>query len=244
MASLRSLASCIGVTGEFSVVRDFFGYASPPPWVLAPNIQKIDLPSSLSLLTQIRRLQQPYFNINVVRVGTNSDGLFAPEGEDNIDAAVDEQNVDCAVDMAREIYGAIGVGIGRVERWWRIPAADTDYEVITSRAEAGDLVQEFSVGNDGIDVFVVLVWVGDIAGRHPLRGDGVMLESLQTDFLGTARTFSHELGHYFLGQGHKNNEPNNLMAQTDNANPMPGSTQLNAHQAEKIKKHDKILDAC
>ena len=241
MASLRSLAACIGVTGEFSVVGDFFGYASPPPWGLGPNSQKDDLPSSLSLLTQIRRLQQPHFNINVVRVGTNSDGILAPEGEDNIDAAVDEQNVDAAVDMAREIYDAIGVGIGRVERWWRIPAADTDHEEISSRAEAGDLVQEFSVGNDGIDVFVVLEWVGDIAGRHPPGGDGVVVESIETDFLGTARIFSHELGHYFLGQGHKNSEPNNLMAQS---RPMPGSTELNPDQAEKIKKHDKILDAC
>ena len=117
MASLRSLAACIGVTGEFSVVRDFFGHASPPPWrpVSPDNIP----PSSLSLLTQIRRLQQPYFNINVVRVGTNSDGIFAAEGVDDIDAAVHEKNVDAAVALAREIYGAIGVGIGRVERWWQ-----------------------------------------------------------------------------------------------------------------------------
>ena len=115
MASLRSLAACIGVTGEFSVVRDFFGHASRPPWrpVSPDNV----LPSSLSLLTQIRRLQQPYFNINVVRVGTNSDGIFAAEGVDDIDEAVDEKNVDAAVAVAREIYGAIGVGIGRVERW-------------------------------------------------------------------------------------------------------------------------------
>jgi hypothetical protein len=242
MASLRSLAACIGVTGEFSVVRDFFGHGSPPPWrpVSPDNLP----PPSLSLLTQIRRLQQPYFNINVVRVGTNSDGLFAAEGVDDIDAAVDEKNVDSAVALAREIYGAIGVGIGRVERWHYISAADTDYEVINSNAEAGNLVHQFSVGNDGIDVFVVFRYRRGVAGRHPLWGDGVVVESKETDFLFTARTFSHELGHFFLGQGHKNNEPNNLMAQTDNANPMPGSTQLNAHQAEKIKKHDKILDAC
>jgi hypothetical protein len=243
MASLRSLAACIGVTGKFSVVGDFFGYASAPPWVLSPNIQKIDLPSSLSLLTQIRRLQQPYFNINVVRVGTERVVDWEPKW---LLAPDDEQNVDCAVDMARGIYGAIGVGIGRVERWWHIPASDaaSSHEVINSHAEAADLVQEYSVGNDGIDVFVVLSYLGDTAGAHPPNGDGVVVESIETDFLGTARTFSHELGHFFLTQGHKNNEPNNLMAQSDIANPMPGSTQLNADQADKIKKHDKILDAC
>ena len=222
------------------MVRDFFGHASPPPWrpVSPDNIP----PSSLSLLTQIRRLQQPYFNINVVRVGTNSDGIFAAEGVDDIDAAVHEKNVDAAVALAREIYGAIGVGIGRVERWWQIRAADTHYEVINSDAEAGDLVQEFSVGNDGIDVFVVFAYL-DASGRCPPKGNGVVVDSEETDFPYTAQTFSHELGHFFLGPGHKKNEPNNLMTD-DGAATVPTSTLLNADQAEKIKKHDKILDAC
>ena len=241
MASLRALAACIGVTGEFSVVRDFFGHASRPPWrpVSPDNVP----PSSLSLLTQIRRLQQPYFNINVVRVGTNSDGIFAAEGVDDIDEAVDEKNVDAVVAVAREIYGAIGVGIGRVERWWQIPAADTDHEVIDSQAEAGDLVREFSVGNDGIDVFVVLRYRVGTAGKHPRWGDGVVVESKESDFRFTAQTFSHELGHFFLGQRHEN-EPNNLMTVDDDGALIPGSTLLNADQAEEIKKHDKILDAC
>lgn len=238
MASLRSLAACIGVTGEFSVVRDFFGHASPPPWrpVSPDNIP----PSSLSLLTQIRRLQQPYFNINVVRVGTNSDGIFAAEGVDNIDAAVHEKNVDSAVAMAREIYGAIGVGIGRVERYG-IRAADTHYEVINSHAEAVELVDEKAgIGNpDGIDVFVVFIYLGGTAGKHPKGADGVVVESRETDFRYTAQSFSHELGHVFLGQPHKN-EPNNLMRRRSDA----GDTLLNADQAEKVKKHDKIFDAC
>jgi hypothetical protein len=242
MASLRSLAACIGVTGEFSVVGDFFGYASPPPWGLAPSSQDTNLPSSLSLLTQIRRLQQPHFNINVVRVGTERVVDWEPKWLLDPD---DEQNVDCSVDMARAIYGAIGVGIGRVERWWHIPASDaaSSHEVINSHPEAADLVREYSVGNDGIDVFVVLLYLNDTAGYAPPMGDGVVVESIETDFLGTAQTFSHELGH-FLGLVHKKNEPNNLMCTGKDCNPMPGSTELNSDQAEKIKKHDKILDAC
>ena len=241
MASLRSLAACIGVTGEFSVVRDFFGHGSPPPWrpVSEDNIP----PSSLSLLTQIRRLQQPYFNINVVRVGTNSDGIFAAEGVDDIDAAVHEKNVDSAVALAREIYGAIGVGIGRVERYG-IRAADTHYEVINSHAEAAELVDEKAgIGSpDGIDVFVVFAYL-DASGKcPPWQQTGVVVDSEEKDFPYTAHTFSHELGHFFLGRGHEN-ELSNLMT-GDGAARVPTSTLLNANQIEKIKKHDKIHDAC
>lgn len=234
MASLRSLAACIGVTGEFTAVGDFFGYASPPPWPLAPSGQTVNLPSSLSLLTQMKRIQQPHFNINVIRVGSFSNGLLAPD---------DEQNVDTSVDLARGIYAAEGIGIGRVERWWHIPGVDTGYETIDSDGEASDLVDEFSVGNNGIDVFVVLSYVGDTVGIAPVKGDGVVVESRETDFLGTARTFSHELGHFF-GLNHKNNRPDNLMCQSQFADPMPGSTLLNSDQTETIKRHDKTLDAC
>jgi hypothetical protein len=241
MASLRSLAACIGVTGEFSVVGDFFGHASPPPWrpVSSDNIP----PSSLSLLTQIRRLQQPYFNINVVRVGTNSDGIFAGEGVDDIDDAVHEKNVDAAVALAREIYGAIGVGIGRVERCG-IRAAETHYEVIDTHAEAAELVDEEAIGNDGmIDVFLVKAYL-DASGKCPPKQQtGVVVVSDETDFRYTAHTFSHELGHFFLGGGHKTNEPTNLMT-NDAAATVPTSTLLNANQTKKIKKHDKIHDAC
>lgn len=235
MASLRAAAFCIGCPANFALVRDFFGYASPPPWSLAPPAQQPSLPQSLSVAAQMRRLRQKHFHLDLVRVGTDAAGLLP---------AVDEENLDCAVQMAREIFGAVGVGIGRVNRSWIIPLSDnTGYDVIDDDCEAVDLVDEYSAPGGGIDVFLVQAWVGSVFGVTPAKPDGVVVESRENDFLGTARTFAHELGHFF-DLGHKNDTPNNLMCQTGSANPMPGSTQLNSDQIGTIKDADGMRSAC
>src|SRR5215475_13518817 len=156
MASLRGFASCIGCPPKFSIVRNFFGYASGPPWKLGPPGQQASLPQSLSVLKQMKRLKQKHFHLDVIRVGTDSNGLLSPK---------DEQNLDCAVQMAREIYGAIGLGIGRVNRWWRIPLSDnTGHDVIDNGGEAADLINDFDAPGDGIDVFLVQSWAGNDYG--------------------------------------------------------------------------------
>ena len=134
MASLKQLAACIHLEAKFSVLRDFFGYVSAPPWNLA-NSQNA-LPQSLSLATQMKRLQQKHFHLNLIRVGTRSNGSLP---------TVDEQNLDCAVQLCRDIYASIGVGVGRVERWI-IPLSDnTGFNVIRDSCEAEDLVDEYSI---------------------------------------------------------------------------------------------------
>ena len=229
MASLRQLASCIGLPQNFSIVGHFFGYASPPPWSLAPS--QANLPQSLSVLTQAKRIAQPHFNLNIIRVGASAfDGLLN---------AVDEQNIDCAVQITRNIYAAVGVGIGRVERWWMIQ--NTSYETIDDDCEAEDLVDEYTVPNNGVDCFVVPLYVGSTAGITP--DDGLVVESRETKFLGTARTMGHELGHYF-GLGHQNSQPNNLMCQSKLATAMPGSAQLGSSQVATIKAHDAMQASC
>ena len=233
MASLRAVAACIGITGDFRVVRNFFGYASAPPWTLANS--QASLPQSLSVLTQVKRLQQKHFHLDCIRVGT---------GANNLLAAVDEQNLDCAVQWARDIYGAAGIGIGRYNRWFFIPLSDnTGFDVIDDDCEASDLVDEFNANGGGVDVFIVMAYAGDTVGLHPAKGDGVVVESRETNFLGTARTFSHELGHYF-GLGHENGSPNNLMCQTKFASAMPASIQLNSGQISDVKDHDDMRGAC
>ena len=233
--SLRALATCIGCPPDFSVLRDFFGYASAPPWSLAPADQQASLPQSLSVLTQMKRLQQKHFSLDLIRVGTDSNG-FLP--------AVDEQNLDCCVQLARDIYGAVGIGIGKVDRWWMVPLADnTGFDVIDDDCEASDLIDEYSAPGGGIDVFFVLAWAGNTGGTTPSKSDGVGLESREDDFLGTARTFSHELGHYF-GLGHENDDPTNLMCQSNQAGLMPGSSQLNADQVEEVEDADDMQSPC
>jgi hypothetical protein len=146
--------------------------------------------------------------------------------------------------MARDIYGAAGVGIGRYNRWWLIALSDnTGYDVIDDDCEASDLVDEYNAPGGGIDVFFVQAYAGSTVGLYPAKGDGVVVESRENNFLGTARTFSHELGHYF-GLGHQNGSPNNLMCQTSSANPMPGSTQLGSGQVSDVKDHDDTVGAC
>jgi len=234
--SLRALATCIGLPADFSVVRDFFGYASAPPWSLAPADQQASLPQALSVRTQLQRVQQRHFSLDLIRVGTFASG-FLP--------SVDEQNLDCAVQLTRDIFGAAGFGIGRVDRGWIVPlAANTGYDVIDDDCEASDLIDEYSAPGGGIDVFFVLAWAGSTAGTTPWKGDGVGVESREDDFLGTARTFAHELGHHF-GLGHENDDPNNLMCQSSEPGVvMPGSTQLNADQVDEIDDADELRSPC
>jgi hypothetical protein len=242
MASLRSLASCIGISGEFSVVGDFFGYASPPPWNLARASQQGSLPQSLSLLEQMKRLQQPYFNLDVVRVGTDADGALPEQ---------DEQSIDCALQMTRDIYAAIGVGIGRVHRWYGIPlSSDTGYEAIEDDCEAADLVDDYNFTGGGIDTFLVQSWAGNGLGYTPKDRDGVVLTLRGDDFLGFSRTFAHELGHCTGGlddecEGDENcDRPNNLMCRSGCHNVDSSWTEIEPDQASDIKSGGKLNTAC
>jgi hypothetical protein len=235
MVSLRALGTCIGLPANFSVLHNFFGYASAPPWALAPMGQQVNLPQSLSVLTQAKRLKLKHFHLDLIRVGTDGGGSLP---------AVDEQNLDCAVQITRDVYAAAGFGIGRVDRSWIIPLSDnTGYDVMDDDCEAGDLVDDYTAPGGGIDVFLVQSWAGNTLGRTPSGGDGCVVESRETDFLGTARTFAHELGHFF-GLGHENGSPGNLMCQTSNANPMPGSTGLNSDQIDDIEDADDMVGPC
>lgn len=227
MASLRQFAACIGISAPFSVPRDFFGLATGRCPQLA------GAPSVLSLRDAIASLRRPHFHINVIKVGSD---LFTPS---------DLVEVDGAVHKARTIYAQVGVGIGRV-RHFAIPVSMANgLEIIHNGFEAALLTNQWTVHNNGLDVFIVRDYVGDTIGLSAEPGSCDKDDS--SDMTGsvveisngpqqTARTFAHEMGHYF-GLDHENDKPENLMCQSKFASNTTTSVVLSADQGSTIQEH-------
>jgi len=237
MASLRSIANCIGISGNFSVVRNFFGYASGVYGHISlatelngtsANVVKIDptAPGQLSLLGQIKLLQGPHVHFDVIRVGI----------EDI--TTTDEQEIDIAVQMTRELYARIGLGVGRVLRWFMTKAEADGYTVIDTPCEAFDLLDEWYAPGDGIDIFFVQDVNFGLAGATPSKdASGSIIELTGTVTTGIA--VAHEVGHY-LGLGHTSTKTN-LMLGT--GFPSPPYT-ITSSQASKMKDHDAVHGGC
>jgi hypothetical protein len=176
------------------------------------------------VLNQARLVRKPHFNLNIVRVGTTDQGLF-PQ-------SVHEEEVDAAVHLARRVYAGIGVGIGKVKRWWYIPTSDgTGYDVIDDDCEADELIDAYDLPDDGIKVFFVTAWPCSnpnscTVGRTDGDGDGSVVYLQPGDFVGTGRALAHEIGHMF-GFDHENDDGNNLMCQGGTAKNLLGITDDN-----------------
>jgi hypothetical protein len=220
MASIRQLANCIGVSGTFWVLRDFFGYATGAP-------------DTLSLRQQVQLLQGNHLHVNVIRVGIES---FTD---------ADEEEIDFAVHSTRSYYAAVNLGIGRVERY-RITTADANgRDYIDNDGEAEALTDEWTVSNDAADVFIVRGYAGTTIGLSRVDGpcdkdakgmDGsvVAIESTPTI---SGLVFAHELAHY-LGLGHVN-DSNNLMNPT-----VPNGGQLTSSQGSTMRSHCFVKSGC
>lgn len=220
MANLKQIASCIGVTGNFRVVRDFYGYA-------------FGTPATLSLLTQIRRLQGRHVHINVIRVGLES---FTN---------ADEQEIDQAVDFTRNNWAQINLGIGKVERYFISNADANGHANINNDDEAEDLTNEWTVPNHALDVFFVLTYSGSTIGLSRVDGpcdkDAKGMDGSVVAIEGSANTtgfvLSHEMGHY-LGLSHVN-DGTNLMNPT-----VPNGGNITSSQGSDMRDHCFVRNGC
>ena len=248
--SLRSLAACIGLSpgGQISVLGDFFGFLRER----VPTDPDPSRTARVSLARQFARVKGKHIHLNIIQVG-----LDTMPAADEIEA---REKIDYAIYRAREIFGSISLGVGRVKHF-ASPDADADGRGdIGSREEAADLRDAWTVPGTGIDVFMVRNISAGFVGISPVdgncdkdgKGDGLIGGEMGRSFDAVARTFAHEIGH-FLGRPHNHDDGecpasdagrNNLMAQTGCAISIRDSVLLTSGQGSDMRDHCSVRDGC
>lgn len=183
--SLRSTAaSCLSVSGSFSVKRDVFGYIWGP------------IARDLSVRRHLELIEDEPINLCIFLVG-HEPGFGGWWTRD------EALSIQFAIDVMRELYAQVGVGVRRL--FWRYIDTDeaTGYWSVDA-SEATDLTQDFTGPNDGIDVFYVKD-VSDADGWSnsdgPCNKDqknertGAVLQ-LAASNTRSGILLAHEVGHY------------------------------------------------
>lgn len=255
MASIKQLAACIGLTGDVSVLRDFFGFFMgrlPPDPTGAPVM--------VSLKRQVERLQGKHFHLNVIAVGSNNFGNG------------DREQIDYSIYKIRNIYDQVGVGVGRVEHHGVLWADAGGLDAPTTLGELDDIWDNWTIDNDGIDVFVplfmnvrrhlpsgsFLVTLGYSVVDGPCEGAkdttdmsgcvvGLWDGRYSYDSDQTARTFGHEVGHYLSLDHPTDPDPGNLMTQSgdvDSPYTIRTAVELTSSQGTDIETHCLMKPGC
>jgi Metallo-peptidase family M12B Reprolysin-like len=233
MASMKQILNCIGLSGEVSLIYDFFGYPIPPTL-------------SLSLLQQVQRLKDKYINLNMYEMGpdlyTGKEYLYIAD----------------AILGTREIYAReANLGIGRITHTAIPSAAAPNRVTMDNDAETITLANEYTFSTDGINVFFVQVYISennfigisDVGGTcaAPVAGSRngaiVSLQALEATYY----VLAHELGHY-LGLCHanestcdtKNDNPLNLMISRGVKDPVS----LEKNQVDTMRAHCFVKAGC
>ncbi|MFT5890055.1 MAG: hypothetical protein ACI9Y7_000143 [Dokdonia sp.] len=221
MLSTRSAFSCIGRTSGTSVLRDLFGYS--------------EVPKEISLRAQIEALENKHYHVNVIMV--------APE---NYFSGARRQ-ICYSLQVTREVFSDVNFGIGRIE-WYQISEAEAgDLSVTDSEGEAEELTSDWTVPNDGLDLFVVRLMT-DTDGWSAVNGScdkdskgftGSVVELYSGDDNYAANGFAHEMGHY-LGLNHIA-DPNNFIGGNGSSN---SNTAIMNSQGNIMKSHCFVKDGC
>lgn len=221
MLSTKSAMACIGRADGTSVLRDLFGY-----WTV---------PKEISLKAQIEALENPHYHVNVIQV--------APE---NYFSGATRQ-ICYSLQVTREIFSNVNFGIGRIE-WFQITAEQAgDMAVTDSEGEAEDLTSDWTVDNDGLDLFVVRLMT-DTDGWSAVDGScdknskgftGSVVELYDGNDNYAANGFAHEMGHY-LGLDHIANSTNFIGGNgSSNSN-----TGILSSQGVTMKEHCFVKNGC
>ena len=212
MVSLRSMAQCAGVSGNFSLLQNFFGYRHGQPRF---SINGNGLP--VSTLHQVKALQGKHINLDIILVGGDA---FLP---DHLYA------IDYSLYKTREIYATVGLGIGRIS-YSLITVAEADgLHQVSDDKDTKKLRRKYrGPHDDALDVFIVLDFNLEEDGVNLLgiaridvsdnkdayHADGVVMgvrygggSDLGAVFMGPV--LAHEVGHC-LGLEHSET-PGNLM---------------------------------
>jgi hypothetical protein len=137
-----------------------------------------------------------HIHLNMITVGF--DTLSAT------DRQTAANKVDYAVFRTRNIFAQVSLGVGRVEHFVISAAESNGRDDLGSEGEADDLSDEWSVPNNGIDVFLVRnISDSDYIGISPVPGDcdkgdkddGLIGGESNLGFESFSRKVAHELGH-------------------------------------------------
>lgn len=251
---MKSIMGCIGTStgGTVSVLSDFFGFFQGR----VPTDPDASVTAQVSLLDLMTSLQGKHIHLNVIRVGIDNFTDDPNSDDDELD------RIDYAIYRIRIIYRQVNLGVGRILHWDVTSAEADGKDDIGSETEAEELTHDWTVDNNGIDVFMVdSVSIPGVAGltiqdgpcdKDDKKTNGSIGGEVNRDAERVARTFAHEVGHY-LGLAHNHAEGDcpdsdadklNLMAQTGCVNSVRDSVVLTSSQGSTMRSHCFVQDGC
>jgi hypothetical protein len=230
-----------GGQGDLSLMRELGGF-----WQgIAPQDPTTHAHVDIALSDLFAGLSGRHLNVNIITVGWDLLGNRATERAD----------LDYAIHRLRTIFAPAGLGLGRVNHYEITSDECGGRDDLSGDSEADSLSDEWSVDDDGVDVFFVRTITAspNFAGISPIPGDcdkGGKSDGLvggtagRNDPDGLGRTLAHELGH-FLDLDHTHGDPpacpsttagrNNLMSQTRCAVSKRTSVLLTAAQGSTMR---------